>query len=194
MTAAAAQQLRPNVALCLAGGSVIALISALSLPWRDAVASTILGTFMIAAADIDARTCLLPDFATIGALLLGLVFAPVRDPAAPWLAVGVALLRAAGVALSLAAVRYGYALLRGEEGLGLGNVKLAAAGGAWLSLAAVPLWLGLASTAALIVVVLARLRGQAIERTTRLPFGAFLCPALWLVFYLSALADNTSLV
>ncbi len=81
-----------------------------------------------------------------------------------------------------------------RKGWGSATFKLAAAGGAWLSLAAVPLWLGLASTAALIVVVLARLRGQAIERTTRLPFGAFLCPALWLVFYLSALADNTSLV
>lgn len=187
MTVASGLRLRPNAALCLAGGGLIALISAYALPWTSAVASTVLGTLMIAGADVDARTCLLPDMVTIGALLLGLAFAPALDPIAPWQAIGAALARAAGAALVLAAMRWGYARLRSEEGLGLGDVKLGAAGGAWLALAAIPLWLSLASTAALVVVVAARLRGRAIDRTTRIPFGAFLCPALWLVFFLNAL-------
>jgi leader peptidase (prepilin peptidase) / N-methyltransferase len=185
-------RLRPYPALYLGGGFLIALISAFSLPWTSAVASAILGAFMIAGADVDARTCLLPDRITIGALLLGLAFAPLLAPTEPWLALGTAMTRAAGAALFLATVRWGYAWIRGEEGLGLGDVKLAGAGGAWLTLAALPLWLGLASTAALLAVVLARLRGQPIERTTRVPFGAFLCPALWVVFYLGALTDNIS--
>jgi leader peptidase (prepilin peptidase) / N-methyltransferase len=42
---------------------------------------------------------------------------------------------------------------------------------------------GLASGAALVAVTLARLRGEAVDRATKVPFGAFLCPALWLVFY-----------
>jgi leader peptidase (prepilin peptidase)/N-methyltransferase len=184
VTVASELQLRPHPALYLGGGFLIALISAVSLPWTGAVASAILGTFMIAGADVDARTCLLPDRITIGALLLGLA------PSQPWRALGAAMARAAGAALVLAAVRWVYARVRNEEGLGLGDVKLAAVGGAWLALAAIPLWLGLASTAALLVVVLARLRGQAIDRTTRIPFGAFLCPALWLVFYLNALRDT----
>jgi leader peptidase (prepilin peptidase)/N-methyltransferase len=96
------------------------------------------------------------------------------------------MMRAVGAALVLVGIRWGYARIRSEEGLGLGDIKLAAAGGAWLALASIPFWLGLASTAALVVVVLARLRGQAIHRTTRIPLGAFLCPALWLVFFLSA--------
>jgi len=190
VTAALEPQLRPNVTLCLGGGVLIGLISAASLPWACAAASTTLGTLMIAGADVDARTCLLPDTVTVGALLLGLVFAPVLDPTEPWRACGIALSRAAGAALVFAAVRWAYAGIRGAEGLGLGDVKLAAAGGAWLAVAAVPLWLGLASISALIVVLLARLRGHAIDRATRVPFGVFLCPALWLVFYVSALQDT----
>lgn len=187
MTVASELELRPNAALCLAGGFLIALISACSLPWTTAVASTVLGTFMIAGADVDARTCLLPDMTTIGASLLGLVFAPVLDPSEPWHALAAAMARAVGAALVFACVRWGHARIRSEEGLGLGDIKLAAAGGAWLALATIPLWLSLASTAALVIVVLARLRGHAIDRNTRIPFGVFLCPALWLVFFLSAL-------
>jgi leader peptidase (prepilin peptidase) / N-methyltransferase len=29
----------------------------------------------------------------------------------------------------------------------------------------------------------ARLSGEPVMRTTKVPFGAFLCPALWIVFY-----------
>jgi leader peptidase (prepilin peptidase)/N-methyltransferase len=179
-------QLRTNVALALGGGSIMAVISAASLPWPSAIASTTLGTLMIAGAEVDARTYLLPDTITIGAMLLGIVFAPALDPSEPWLAGGVAIARAAGAAFALTALRWIYAQIRDEEGLGLGDVKLAAVGGAWLSLSVIPLWLGLASAAALLSVGLARLRGQAIDRTTRIPFGAFLCPALWLVYYVTA--------
>jgi leader peptidase (prepilin peptidase)/N-methyltransferase len=85
-------------------------------------------------------------------------------------------------------VRRCYARIRGREGLGFGDVKLAAAVGAWLSLDAIPLCFGLAAGAALVAVMIAHLRGRSIERTTKIPFGAFLCPALWLVFYASALS------
>lgn len=190
MTVASELDLRPNVVLSLGGGFLIALISVASLPWASAIASTTLGTLMIAGADVDARTYLLPDTITIGAILLGIVFAPALDPSEPWLAAGLAIIRAAGTALALAALRWAHAQVRKEEGLGLGDIKLAAAGGAWLSLAAIPMWLGLASAAALVAVVLTQLRGESIDRTTRVPFGAFLCPALWLVFYLTAMLDK----
>ena len=36
-------------------------------------------------------------------------------------------------------------------------------------------------------VLLAVLRGQSIERTTRVPLGAFLCPAVWLTRFTSIL-------
>jgi hypothetical protein len=35
--------------------------------------------------------------------------------------------------------------------------------------------------------VTARLRGQTIDAAMKIPFGAFLCPALWIVFYANVL-------
>jgi prepilin signal peptidase PulO-like enzyme (type II secretory pathway) len=80
------------------------------------------------------------------------------------------------------------ARLRYREGLGFGDVKLAAAVGAWLPLESIPLCFALATCAALVAVMLRRLRGESIDATAKLPFGAFLCPALWLVFYASQLS------
>lgn len=175
--------LRPNPAILIGGACVIGLISALSLPWPMAVASTLLGTLMIAGADVDARTFLLPDLITFGALVCGIVAVALLDTKDPWAAAVQAIMRAGIVAGALALFRSGYGWIRNTEGLGLGDVKLAAAIGAWLPLDAIPLCFGLATSGALMTVVLARLSGRAVMRTTRIPFGAFLCPALWIVFF-----------
>jgi leader peptidase (prepilin peptidase)/N-methyltransferase len=175
--------LRPNAAILVGGACIIGLISALSLPWPVALASTTLGTLMIAGADVDARTYLLPDLITFGAVFCGILAAALLDTADPWTAAVQAIARAGCVAGVLALFRSGYGWIRNTEGLGLGDVKLAAAIGAWLPLEAVPLCFGLATGAALLTVLSARLGGRAVMRTTRIPFGAFLCPALWIVFF-----------
>jgi len=185
--AAEIPDLRPNPAILLGAGAALALVSAAFLAWPVAIASTVLGTLMIAGADVDARTYLLPNAVTFGATLVGIAAAPLLDPLDPWLAVGSATARAVGCAMALALLRSSYARIRRQEGLGFGDVKLAAAVGAWLPLDVIPLCFALAAIAALVSVVIAQLRGRAIERATRLPFGAFLCPSLWLVFYASAL-------
>lgn len=180
---------RPNLAILIGAGGALALVSGMTLPWPVAIASTALGILMIAGADVDARTYLLPDAVTWGAALIGIIAAPLLDPLNPWLAVASALARAVGAAVVLALLRWCYARIRRREGLGFGDVKLAAAVGAWLPLDSIPLCFGLAASAALVTVLVAHLRGQSIERTTKLPFGAFLCPALWLVFYVNAISD-----
>jgi leader peptidase (prepilin peptidase) / N-methyltransferase len=96
-------------------------------------------------------------------------------------------LRAMGAAGLLALLRWSYGSIRHREGLGLGDVKLAAAVGAWLPLEVIPLCFGLATSGALLTILWARLRGGRIERTMKIPFGAFLCPALWFAFYASRL-------
>jgi leader peptidase (prepilin peptidase) / N-methyltransferase len=65
----------------------------------------------------------------------------------------------------------------------LGDVKLAAAVGAWLPVAFIPVCFALATCSALVSVMFGRLRGESVDAAAKLPFGAFLCPALWLVFY-----------
>jgi leader peptidase (prepilin peptidase)/N-methyltransferase len=179
--------LRPNPAILIGGGAAVALVSGLFLPWPVAIASTVLGTFMIAGADVDARTYLLPDTATWGAAGCGIAAAPLLDVVDPWLAVASALVRAFGAAVALDLLRRCYAWIRRREGLGFGDVKLAAAVGAWLPLDMIPLCFGLAASTALVAVVTAHLRGRPIAAEAKLPFGAFLCPSLWLVFFASAL-------
>jgi leader peptidase (prepilin peptidase)/N-methyltransferase len=175
--------LTPNPAVLLGGTAAIGVVSSLSLPWPAAIASTVLGALMLAGADIDARKFLLPDLVTFGAVACGIVAAPLLDDVKPWAAAGEAVVRAACIAAVLALFRSLYAWLRRSEGLGLGDVKLAAGIGAWLPIDAIPLCFGLATSSALLTVMLARLRGRSVMRTTRIPFGAFLCPALWIVFF-----------
>lgn len=174
--------------MVLAGTAAVAILSAGSLPWPLALASVALGALMIAGADVDARAYLLPDTVTFATLACGVMAALAIEPFGPWHAVGAALARAAGTAGALAALRFGYARLRGEEGVGLGDVKLAAGVGAWLPLEHVALCFALATGAALLYAFHARSRGRMIRRTSRIPFGAFLCPALWLVFYAGAVS------
>jgi leader peptidase (prepilin peptidase)/N-methyltransferase len=177
--------LRPNLFVLLAGSAATALLSFAFLPSPAAVASTLLGALMIAGADVDARTLLLPDVVTYGATISGIAFAPLLSGQEPLVGLANAILRAAGAALILLALRGAYRRLRGREGLGLGDVKLGAAIGAWLSLQLTPVCFALAAAAALLSVA-AHARKQAIDQM-RLPFGAFLCPALWLIFFVDAL-------
>ncbi|HEY6256124.1 MAG TPA: A24 family peptidase [Xanthobacteraceae bacterium] len=175
--------LRPAPRVLLAGIAAVAVVSFASLAFPAALASTLLGALMIAGAEVDARTFLLPDTVTIGALATGIAAAAALDPFDPGWSAGAAALRAAGAAAVLLSVRWGYARLRHREGLGIGDVKLAAGIGAWLPLDAIPVCFALAASAALILVLVAHVRGRPLEAATKLPFGAFLCPALWLVFY-----------
>jgi leader peptidase (prepilin peptidase) / N-methyltransferase len=179
---AAAPDLRPRPAILLAGGAVVAAVSFATLAWPAALAATALGLLMIAGAEVDARTFLLPDTVTVGTLVSGILAAAALDPFAPALSASEAAARAAGTAAALLLVRSLYARLRNREGIGFGDVKLAAGIGAWLPLEAIPACFALAAGAGLTAVLLAHLRGARIEAATRVPFGAFLCPALWLVF------------
>jgi leader peptidase (prepilin peptidase) / N-methyltransferase len=181
------ESLRPNLAIVAGAGTVIVLLSVLMLPWQVAVASAVLGGLMIAGADVDARTCLLPDFVTWGAVISGVIAAAALNPYDQWHAGAAAILRATATALALALLRWCHARLRAREGLGFGDVKLAAAVGAWLPFDAIPMCFCLATGSALVAVLLARLRGETISRSAKIPFGAFLCPALWLIFYVNVL-------
>ena len=133
------ETLRPSLHILLGGSAAIAGLSLASLSGRAALASTLLGALMIAGAEIDARTFLLPDMVTGGTLLGGVVAAPLLSPHDPALALGAAVLRAIGTAAVLLAVRRCYAGLRNREGIGLGDVKLAAGIGAWLPTDAIPI-------------------------------------------------------
>ena len=136
---------------------------------------------MIAIAIIDARRFIIPDKLVLAALALGFVDAwlaqsEVSAPAA----LVVAALRGFGLAIAFWILRAAYLRLRGQEGIGLGDVKLAAVAGVWLDLLAISWAIEIAALAALTVVLIRARRGRRVTGKTPVPFGLFFAPAIWI--------------
>jgi leader peptidase (prepilin peptidase)/N-methyltransferase len=141
-------------------------------------ASCLLGWTLLGLAVIDVRLFLLPDFLTLPLLVAGLAAAALLEPEGLRdHAVGAA----AGFAF-VVVVRQAYWLLRRREGIGLGDAKLLAAAGAWVSWESLPSVLLIATLAALASSLLRRDRGGKISLTDRVPFGAALCFGTWVVW------------
>ena len=139
------------------------------------LASCCLGWTLVALAATDLKYFLLPDFLTLPLTVAGLLANFDLDRASlPDHALGAAL----GYAF-VRVLRVAYRSIRGREGMGLGDAKILAAAGAWVS------WQGLPS-----VVVLAAFLGLAavlaqrgrINPAQHIPFGAFLAAGLWIVW------------
>ena len=148
-------------------------------------ASCALGWALLALSLIDLRCYRLPDFLTLPTLVAGLAVAASAWPAAFTDHLLGAVL---GYAM-LAAIAWLYRRLRGREGLGMGDAKLLAAGGAWLSWQALPSVVLVAAVLALAVVLgLAVLRRSPVSAATRIPFGPYLAAAIWLVWLYGPIA------
>lgn len=141
-------------------------------------AGCLLGWTLLALASIDARHLLLPDVLTLPLVPAGLAVTYALDPAA---LAGHALGAAAGFAVFYA-IGAAYRRLRGREGLGLGDAKLLAAAGAWISWTGLPSVVFIAGVLALAGVLAASLAGRTASWTDKAPFGAYLAAATWLVW------------
>jgi leader peptidase (prepilin peptidase)/N-methyltransferase len=175
-------------------GAIVALLALATVVASLTVAPGLIGAFgaglgmlMLAIAVIDGRRLIIPDPLTAGAFALGLVNAVLTDSYAPLAAAGLALLRAAVLALAFLALRAGYRWLRGREGLGLGDVKLAGVAGVWLDWLMLPVAIEIAALAAIAAyLVRAWWRRRPLRAAGLLPFGLFLAPAIWLSWALQA--------
>lgn len=138
-----------------------------------------LGWALLALSLIDLRCYRLPDFLTLPVLVAGLAVIAWAWPAAlPGHLLGAALGYAA-----LAGIGWLYRALRHRDGLGLGDAKLLAAGGAWLSWQALPGIVLTAALLALVAVLIMRLvRRVPLSATMRVPFGPYLAAAIWLAW------------
>jgi len=144
----------------------------------------LLGLLMLSIAVIDARHFIIPNGLTLAALAMALVNAAIREG---WNGAITAALRGAVLALIFLAIRSAYRWLRRREGIGLGDVKLAGVAGASLGWTMLPIAIEIAALAALAAYAVQwLLSGRAVQRTTRVPFGLFLAPAIWLCWLLAA--------
>ena len=160
-------------------GAALAIAASAALGGEDGLLlweGCALGWTLLALAWIDWRHFVLPDALTLPLLVAGLGAAVAEGRA-------MALDSALGAALGyggLWLVGTLYRRLRGREGLGGGDAKLLAAGGAWLGAAALP-WVVLgAAVGGLAIAGLTRRGGLA--ATLAVPFGPPLAAAIWLVW------------
>jgi leader peptidase (prepilin peptidase)/N-methyltransferase len=135
----------------------------------------ILGWTLITLFTFDAVSFVLPDFLTYSLLIVGLIVSLNHGGDAALENVA----GASGGALCLLLVKYAYLIAAKRDGLGMGDVKLFAASGAWVGPEGLPQVLLAASLLGLIYAgVCFRGPAKAVAQA-KVPFGAGMCVALW---------------
>lgn len=120
-------------------------------------------------AVLDAATFRLPDRLTLPLVAAGFVWSTMTQTGWPWDPLLGALVGYAVFAL----IGWGFFRWRGVEGLGLGDAKLLAAGGAWTGLTTLP---SIVLVAALGALGMALAKGA--DRSARIAFGPWIALAI----------------
>ncbi len=143
-----------------------------------AVAAAIYCAILQVLARIDAQTRLLPDVLTLPLLWAGLLF----HLSGGWVGLDDAV---AGAAAGYGLLWLIWAAFRGctgRDGIGFGDLKLAAANGAWLGLEAMPWALLVASLTGCLAACLSWLAGR-LKHSETLAFGPYLAVGGILVLF-----------
>ena len=161
--------------------SVIAILVLFNGTFDKIVFTIFLAWIFLPLSIFDIQQQRLPDLATIPIACAGLL----QGYFLPYVTFFDCLLGfILGFVLS-AAVSILYSRIRGQTGLGWGDVKLIAAVGALIGWQLVPWFIFLASTSALLYVILQIIiRGKQAGKE-RISFGPFLCGSSWLVWIYS---------
>ena len=131
---------------------------------------------VLSVAIVDQRSFIIPDRLSVSGGLLGLAGAAIETgPGAVD-----ALARGCGLGALFLLVRSAYSHVRGRDGLGLGDVKLAGVAGIWLDWPYQILAVETACFAAIASILVHRARGEDWPSARLLPFGLYFAPAIWL--------------
>jgi leader peptidase (prepilin peptidase)/N-methyltransferase len=175
---------RPHL-LALAGIGLVAVAAVIlsigAVPGVRGWLGASLAAAMVGIAFVDARRFFIPDELVLATVVLGMVHAAVAGSYEIGVALPMAALRGAIMAVVFLAVRVAYRKLRNREGMGWGDVKLAAVAGVWLDWTTLPLAIEIAALAAIFFYVVRQyVLRRPLSLAGRLPFGLFLAPAIWL--------------
>ncbi len=165
------------VATVFVAGVLVSLFAASGI---NGLMGAVLASLMLPIASIDARSFIIPNELTAAGFVAGLIHEALVGGESIVTSVALATMRAAAVAAIFWAFCVIYRRLRRREGLGLGDVKLAGVAGAWLGVTTIPLAIEVAALSGLATYLIRQwfLKRQ-IRVADRLPFGAFLAPAIW---------------
>jgi leader peptidase (prepilin peptidase)/N-methyltransferase len=170
---------QPPVIVAASASAALGIWAAFVMPTLPLLAiSCALAWMLLLLGLVDALAFRLPDVLTLPLLLAGVAVAwwlPEHD----LFGHVIAAVLGAGVFFAISAI---YLKTRGQEGLGLGDAKLAGAAGAWLGWQALPYVILLASAAGLIWAGIAVMRRGKTALRERIPFGVALCFAIWIAW------------
>jgi leader peptidase (prepilin peptidase) / N-methyltransferase len=142
----------------------------------------------LAIAAIDARQFIIPNPLIAIGLSLGLVHAGIVGSETAIEGVALAIIRGGALALAFIVLRVIHSRLRGRQGIGLGDVKLAGVAGVWLDWQMIPIAVEIATLSALAVYAMRQwIMGRSFRLTSQIPLGLFLAPAIWLSWFLDVL-------
>jgi leader peptidase (prepilin peptidase)/N-methyltransferase len=158
--------------------TVIALWAAAATEGFVLWASCVLGWMLLAIAWIDWCHFIIPDSLSLPVMLAGLLVTTVT---APERLADHALGAAAGFA-AFAAIAWLYRCWRGRDGLGLGDAKLLAAAGAWVSWLGLPGVVLIASGLGIAGALALAWSDRPLGASTKVAFGPFLCVGMWVVW------------
>lgn len=169
----------------LLGEIAAVLISLAAVFWFDGwmmLVTALFGWVLLFASLVDYRLKLLPDGATLGLLVTGLLVQYLQaGPDGLWLA-SLGAIIGFGAFFAVSKI---YRMVRGREGLGLGDAKLLAAGGAWCGPFALSWIVLLAASFALAGLLLhSMISGQRVKTDTALGFGPALATAVFILWLL----------
>lgn len=157
--------------LSAVAGAGAAVLAVWLVPAGPRVFTAAFGWLLLALANTDFRTRLLPDLLNAALLMLGAAMV-VLIRREDWL------MHAAGAALGFAVlwlVETAYRRLRGRDGLGRGDAKLLGAIGLWVGAAALPLVLLIASLTGIVAALVQSWReGSALSGASAIAFGPWI--------------------
>lgn len=136
----------------------------------------LLAMTLTALSVIDLKTMILPNILTFPLIGVGLVFSYFHTDLTAAI-IGTVVGYVGFVALELV-----YKNIRGRDGLGRGDAKLLAAGGAWCGWFGLPFIILIASGAGLVQALLMSLRKDPEKHPPELPFGPHLALGIYLTW------------
>jgi leader peptidase (prepilin peptidase) / N-methyltransferase len=144
-----------------------------TLPSLWIIGLTLLLIHILWISWVDARHMIIPDAANLSLGVSGLFWTWASGQSMPWQMVQMAI-----AGLLFWSLRWLYTKLREKIGLGLGDVKFAAAATAWTGLLALPWLILVASLSALATLAIMQIMGGVPNLQTRIAFGPHLCVGL----------------
>lgn len=182
---------RREIFLCAAISAAFAIVIGYYAGLIAAIAALYLILVMMLITIIDHRQFVIPNVLSLPAIPLGLAAAGFMGSHDTLEAIIWHAIASIVAAAFLYAVRQVYRQVRGFEGLGMGDVKLGAAAGAWVGLELLAMTCLLSCLAGIATLALSKLQSPStpLDLKQTLPFGSFIAPSIVIMWIFKILTN-----